>query len=220
MREVPDLIACEGCDALYRKVQLHRGEIAHCPRCGTELDRDSGRQRERILPLTVASLIMFAIANSYVTEVQTVSNSFSPEFGKIGGDIYNVITGSGNNQFHGQVQYIGRPLDLVARHNLAPGDVKRIHVSTGKTQLLMLRNARPQTGLEAKFSMQFAMAAALVARHVGLREVTDEFVLRPEQLSEGTFCGMFSSARLPTAEIFPFWIRMTPSVMGSSVGLG
>jgi 2-methylcitrate dehydratase PrpD len=75
---------------------------------------------------------------------------------------------------------IDAALDLVARHNLTPGDVERIHVSTGKTQLLMLRNSRPQTGLEAKFSMQFAMAAALVARNVGLSEVTDEFVLRPE----------------------------------------
>jgi len=44
----------------------------------------------------------------------------------------------------------------------------------------MLRNSRPQTGLEAKFSMQFAMAAALVARKVGLSELTDEFVRRPE----------------------------------------
>ena len=39
---------------------------------------------------------------------------------------------------------------------------------------------RPQTGLEAKFSMQFAMAAALCARNVGLRELTDDFVRRPE----------------------------------------
>lgn len=71
MREVPDLIACEGCDALYRKVQLRRGEIAHCPRCGTELERDAGRQRERILPLTVASLIMFVIANSFpIVEIE------------------------------------------------------------------------------------------------------------------------------------------------------
>ncbi len=44
----------------------------------------------------------------------------------------------------------------------------------------MLRNSRPQTGLEAKFSMQFAMAAALCARNVGLRELTDDFVRRPE----------------------------------------
>ena len=64
-------------------------------------------------------LRLFAIADSYVNEVQTVSNSFSPEFGKIAGDIFNVITGSGTNEFHGQVTYIGRPLDLVARPILA-----------------------------------------------------------------------------------------------------
>jgi Carboxypeptidase regulatory-like domain/TonB dependent receptor len=64
-------------------------------------------------------LRLFAIANSYVSEIQTVSNSFAPEFGKIAGDIFNVITGSGSNQFHGDVTYIGRPLDLVARPILA-----------------------------------------------------------------------------------------------------
>jgi 2-methylcitrate dehydratase PrpD len=75
---------------------------------------------------------------------------------------------------------IDAALELVERHNLSPGQVQRIHVSTGKTQMLMLRNGRPQTGLEAKFSMQFAMASALVARKVGLAEVTDGFVRRPD----------------------------------------
>ena len=75
---------------------------------------------------------------------------------------------------------IDAALDLVMRHDLTPGKVERIHVSTGKTQMLMLRNSRPQTGLEAKFSMQFAIAAALCARNVGLRELTDDFVRRPE----------------------------------------
>jgi 2-methylcitrate dehydratase PrpD len=75
---------------------------------------------------------------------------------------------------------IDAALDLVERHHLSPDQVARIHVSTGKTQLLMLRNSNPQTGLEAKFSMQFAMAAALVAGKVGLSELTDEFVLRSD----------------------------------------
>jgi 2-methylcitrate dehydratase PrpD len=75
---------------------------------------------------------------------------------------------------------IDAALDLVARYDLSPDKVDRIHVSTGQTQMLMLRNSRPQTGLEAKFSMQFAMAAALYARNVGLRELTDDFVRRPE----------------------------------------
>src|SRR4029077_953631 len=57
-------------------------------------------------------------------------------------------------------------LDLVLRHNLKPADVRNIRVSTGGMQMLMLRNERPKTALEAKFSMQFAMAASLVARNV------------------------------------------------------
>jgi hypothetical protein len=60
-------------------------------------------------------LRLFPIADIYVQEVQTVSNSFAPEFGFTAGDIYNVITGSGTNQFHGEFQYIGRPTDASAR---------------------------------------------------------------------------------------------------------
>src|SRR5690606_17263192 len=49
---------------------------------------------------------------------------------------------------------------------------------TGVTQQTMLRNSRPKTGLAAKFSMEFAMASAVIARKVGLSELTDEFVSR------------------------------------------
>jgi 2-methylcitrate dehydratase PrpD len=69
---------------------------------------------------------------------------------------------------------------LVRDKGVKPGDVREIRVRTGKTQKLMLRNASPQTGLEAKFSMEFAMASALVAGRVGLSELTDEFVTRQD----------------------------------------
>jgi len=71
-------------------------------------------------------------------------------------------------------------ISLAARHDLAAQDIATIHVHTGITQRLMLRNSRPQTGLEAKFSMEFAMASAALMRRVGLAELTDDFVLRPE----------------------------------------
>jgi len=54
-------------------------------------------------------LRLFAISDSYVREVQAVSNSFSPEFGRTTGDIYNAITKSGTNIFHGEFSFIGRP---------------------------------------------------------------------------------------------------------------
>jgi 2-methylcitrate dehydratase PrpD len=69
---------------------------------------------------------------------------------------------------------------LANNHNLHPTDVKYIDVRTGTAQLLLLRNTAPQNALEAKFSMQFAMAAALVARRVGLLELTDAFVARSD----------------------------------------
>ena len=70
-------------------------------------------------------------------------------------------------------------LGLVLKQ-LKPGDIDQIKVSTGETQMLMLRNHKPQTGLEAKFSMNFAMASSVVARNVGLAELTDDFVRKPE----------------------------------------
>ena len=60
-------------------------------------------------------LRLFPISDIYVREVQTVSNSFAPEFGNTAGNIFNVITNSGSNTLHGEFYYIGRPTDLAAR---------------------------------------------------------------------------------------------------------
>jgi hypothetical protein len=54
-------------------------------------------------------LRLFAISDSYVKEIQTISNSYSPEFGNTAGVIFNSITGSGTNKFHGLAEYIWRP---------------------------------------------------------------------------------------------------------------
>jgi hypothetical protein len=54
-------------------------------------------------------LRLFAISDSYVKEIDTISNSFAPEFGNTAGVIYNSITNSGTNTFHGLAQYIWRP---------------------------------------------------------------------------------------------------------------
>ena len=71
-------------------------------------------------------------------------------------------------------------LDLVQANDLKPGDVKAVHASIGVTEDSMLRNHAPVTGLEAKFSLEFAVASALVARKVGLQQLTDEFVAEPQ----------------------------------------
>lgn len=71
-------------------------------------------------------------------------------------------------------------LDLVTTHDLTPEDVGEVRVTIGETQHRMLRNPAPSTGLEARFSIEFALSAALVARQVGLAQMQDDFVRRDD----------------------------------------
>lgn len=71
-------------------------------------------------------------------------------------------------------------LDLLLEQSLEPDRIERITVSTSPRNAGMLRNHQPQTGLEAKFSMEFAVASAIIARRAGLGELTDGFVQRQD----------------------------------------
>ena len=71
-------------------------------------------------------------------------------------------------------------LDLLRAQQVHGENVKSITVSTSRRNATILRNQHPQTGLEAKFSMQFAMAASILAGRVGLAELTDGFVQRKD----------------------------------------
>jgi hypothetical protein len=71
-------------------------------------------------------------------------------------------------------------LDLVAANPVKPDEVKKITVNISDYFATVLRNHTPQTGLAAKFSLEFAMASGVVAQRVGLRELTDTFVQRED----------------------------------------
>ena len=71
-------------------------------------------------------------------------------------------------------------LDLVAASPVAADDVEKITVNISDYFSTVLRNHQPETGLAAKFSMEFCMASGIVAKRVGLRELTDDFVQRPD----------------------------------------
>lgn len=70
-------------------------------------------------------------------------------------------------------------LDLARQHGIAAAAVDRVEATIGKAQVSMLRNHDPVTGLEAKFSLEFAVASALVAGKVGLGQLNDMFVNEP-----------------------------------------
>ena len=71
-------------------------------------------------------------------------------------------------------------LDLVAEKKFKPEEIESISARTSLRNTKVLRNHHPQTGLEAKFSMEFAMASCVVAERAGLTELVDEFVLRKD----------------------------------------
>jgi 2-methylcitrate dehydratase PrpD len=71
-------------------------------------------------------------------------------------------------------------LGIAATQPVEPTEVAELRVETGATQMVMLRNSEPKTALEAKFSMQFALACALSEGKVGLAELDDALVCRPD----------------------------------------
>lgn len=71
-------------------------------------------------------------------------------------------------------------LELVREHEVRPEDVERIEVGVNSHVPNALIHSRPQTALEAKFSLQFQMAVGVVDRRAGLAQFTDDRVRDPQ----------------------------------------
>jgi 2-methylcitrate dehydratase PrpD len=71
-------------------------------------------------------------------------------------------------------------VDLAKAQDLRAADVRAVRMTVGPAQAAMLRNHAPTNALEAKFSGEFGVAAAIVARSVSLEELRDDFVRRPD----------------------------------------
>jgi 2-methylcitrate dehydratase PrpD len=71
-------------------------------------------------------------------------------------------------------------LRLIAQHSIAAAGVDRVDVSGSQANVNTLFRHAPTTGLEAKFSMEFAIAILLLERKAGLEHFTDAVVRRPD----------------------------------------
>jgi 2-methylcitrate dehydratase PrpD len=72
---------------------------------------------------------------------------------------------------------------LIRENNIRAQEVERVDVGTNRNMPNALIHHRPRTALQAKFSMEFCMAALLLYGKAGLTEFTDEAVNRPETQS-------------------------------------
>ena len=69
---------------------------------------------------------------------------------------------------------------LVLEHDVKPEQVERILVRTSENIHHTLLHHRPVTELEAKFSLEFCLAALALERQCGLNQFNDEYVNRPD----------------------------------------
>lgn len=71
-------------------------------------------------------------------------------------------------------------LRLIEKNNITPAEVEKVDVGTNHNMPNALIHHKPQTGLQAKFSMEFCIAVLLLERRAVLGQFTDEYVRRPE----------------------------------------
>lgn len=71
-------------------------------------------------------------------------------------------------------------IDLASEARLAPGAVRSVTVTLGRAPAETLRYADPKDGLEARFSLNHNVAAALCDRAVGFAQLTDDTVRRQD----------------------------------------
>lgn len=69
---------------------------------------------------------------------------------------------------------------LIQKNNIVATDVEKVDVGTNHNMPSALIHHRPQTGLQAKFSMEFCIAVLVLERKAVLSQFTDEYVRRPE----------------------------------------
>ncbi len=81
-------------------------------RINYQLDGSNNTESDR------AGLRLIPVSDIYVAEVQQVSNGFAPEFGNTVGTVFNTVTKSGANDFHGEGAYLFRRTDFSARPKL------------------------------------------------------------------------------------------------------
>ena len=83
-------------------------------RINYQLDGSNNVQSDR------AGIRLLPISQTWVQEVQFVNNGFAPEFGNTVGSVFNTVTRSGTNDYHGEASYFFRRTPMSARPALLP----------------------------------------------------------------------------------------------------
>jgi 2-methylcitrate dehydratase PrpD len=70
-------------------------------------------------------------------------------------------------------------IDIACQHGFDATRVLKIQVHIGRRQAAMAPHAAPRTALQARYSVQFAVAAGLAARAAGFAQLAPDFIASP-----------------------------------------
>lgn len=110
-------------------------------------------------------------------------------------------------------QAIAAMLKLVNEHNLKAGDVKSININTHPRRLRHTNTPYPASVLQAKFSVQYAVARALLDGAVRLKDFEDNAYSHPniQKILDMTTVKPFGDIGAPTGEIWDAEVTVTLS---------
>jgi 2-methylcitrate dehydratase PrpD len=108
-------------------------------------------------------------------------------------------------------------LELVRRHNVKASQIEHIKVTVDATSARPLVYPRPIDGLQAKFSLPFAAAVAVIDREAGLRQFTTRRVRDPGLRLLMNRVELSRSSQRPAATKVEIALRGGQSYTGSAV---
>jgi 2-methylcitrate dehydratase PrpD len=114
--------------------------------------------------------------------VMSPDGSYDPSVIEEGGETWGVLDNGFKPYPSGVISHAAMEAmrRLVAEHDLTPETVERVTVTLDEAASEMLIHAQPENELQAKFSIEFCLAAVLREGDAGVREFTDEYVTAPE----------------------------------------
>jgi 2-methylcitrate dehydratase PrpD len=110
---------------------------------------------------------------------------------------------------------LGGLIDLMARHQLQPADVRKIRIGFPPGADEPLAYDDPQTGLEGKFSAQYPIAALMLDGRLDLQSFTDEMVRRP---AVREWLGRIERYRVPDAKVYSGTVGFTDVTVETARG--
>lgn len=114
--------------------------------------------------------------------VMSPDGSYDPSVIEEGGEKWGVLDNGFKPYPSGVISHAAMEATrrLVAEHDLTPETVERMTVTLDEAASEMLIHAQPEDELQAKFSIEFCLAAVLREGDAGVQEFTDEYVTAPE----------------------------------------